>query len=451
MRRRFALVAAVLVASSAGCGSCRETTQGARADASADASTDANANANTLADDLLARDGGDFVARCSKTTAEVELEGGESFEVGGAVVAGNELSAAASFVREGARKGVVFQADAALTKVRTIDLGELAGGDLAPQLATCASCEGQVVVAAFATSAAGPKSVGNRPGAARVAAQRTLVVSAIEGGKASPLYRVPQQADESAAFDLALVAKGSGLVAWDEDSERVVRGIVKVVAFSAGKLGEAIVASPYETDAESPKLVRTAKGEVYLGWLAREAISTDGGVSDADLQGAYLEAPGEERAHQWVEIVALDSTGKPKGAPLAVTARGRGFAASFELVASGDGFDVIVVDGAVRQDGLGSKVSRVPIRAGRPGLIADLVTGGGGAASATVFDSYVTFVDVSERPMVVSLDPPHTLSREPLARGGRFVAALPGAFFSVGIETTDAGAPRASLKRHVCR
>jgi hypothetical protein len=411
---------------------------------------DAAASAAPIDGTTVKEAGAELPARCSRTTAEAALEGGDSFEVGGAELSASEITVAASLSRDGGREGVVFQADLALSKIRATDLGELAGGDLVPRLATCSSCNGRVVVASYAVSAAGPKSFGNVAGTARPAAQRTLVVSALDGGKATPLVRLPQQADESAAFDLVLADKDSGLVAWDEDSDRVVRGIVKVAPFGGGKPGEPVVVSPYETDADSPKLVRNAKGEVFVGWIAREVIGTDGGVADADLQGAYLEAPGEERAHQWIEIVALDTTGKPRGAPFAVTARGRGFASSFELVGTPDGVDVLVVDGAVRQDGMGSRVLRVPVRAGKPGAALELVSAGGGAASATVFGAFVTFVDVSERSMVVALDPPHTVSREPLARGGRFVAAVGSTFYSVGVDGADGGVLTARLRRHDC-
>ncbi len=394
--------------------------------------------------------GAELPARCTRTTAEAPLEGGDSFEVGGAELSASEITVAASLSRDGGREGVVFQADLALSKVRATDLGELAGGDLVPRLATCSACGGRVVVASYSVSAAGPKSFGNVAGKARAAAQRTLVVSALEGGKATPIVRLPQQADESAAFDLSLVDKDSGIVAWDEDSDRVVRGIVKVASFGGGKPGKPVVVSPYETDADSPKIVRTARGEVFVGWIAREVFGTDGGAADADLQGAYLEAPGEERAHQWIEIVELDATGKPRGTPVAVTARGRGFASSFELVGTSDGVDVLVVDGAVRQDGLGSRVLRVPVRAGRPGAAFELVSSGSGAASATVFGAFVTFVDVSERSMIVALEPPHAVSREPLARGGRFVAAVGSTFYSVGVDGADGGVPTAVLRRHDC-
>ncbi len=391
----------------------------------------------------------DLPSRCTATTGEVELPDGESLEVGGAELSPTGITLAASLSRDGGRRAAVFQVDLGLTKVRAQDLGDLGGGDLAPHLATCAACDGHIVVATYTGAPNAPKSFGNRPGSARIAVQRTLVVSALEGAGAVPLVRVPQQSDESSAFDLLLMTKDSGVVAWDEDSERVVRGVVKVASFAGGKLGEAVVVSPYETDADAPKLARTAKGELYVAWIAREVLSIDGGVGDADLEGAYLEAPGEERAHQWVEIVALDGSGKPRGAPLAVTSRGRGFAASFELLVTADGVDVIVVDGAVQKDGLGSRILRVPVRGGKPGASHELV-GQGSAASANVFGPFVTFVDVSERAMVVTLDAPHVVSREPLARGGRFVASTNGSFYSVGVDSGDGGASRAFLRRHTC-
>lgn len=432
----FVSVAAI-VASGAGCGTCRSTDGGAASDAASDA----------LLEGAVVADGGDLPARCKSTTAEAELPGGDTFEAGGAIVTGDRLAVAGSYVVDAVRKGVVVVSDVSLTKVERIELGDLGGGDLAPHLATCTGC-GLPVVAAYAPSPQG-KSLGTKGGTAKDAPQRVLLVSSLEGNRATLLVKVPQQGDESAAFDLLLGAKDAGLVAWDEDSDRVVRGVVKIASFSQGKLGETVVATPYETDADGPKLVRTEKGDVFLAFLAREAFGNDGGVlADADKEGAYLEAPGEERAHQWVEAVALDPSGKPRGAPFAVTPRGRGFASSFELVAAGEGFDVLVVDGAVERDGAGSRLVRVPVRAGKPASATTLA--GGVAGAAAVFGKLVTFVDPSERTMLVALDPPHGVTREPLAGGGRFVAEVGGGFVSAQIAAGDGGPSRAFLKRHAC-
>lgn len=432
---RGALVGALSVVLGAGCGTCRSTE-------TSPAGADATIEAAPLSSSAI--DAGELPARCTSVAAELELPGGDTFEAGTAVVVGDRLYLGGLFA-DGARKGFVLATDTSLGKAERIDLGDLGGGDLAPYVVGGAAF---AVVAAYAPGPSLGKSAATKGGAAKDPPSRTLVVSTLDGAKAVPLLKVLQQADESFAFDLSLSAKDAGLVTWDEDSERVVRGLVKVAPFVGGKLGEATIVSPYETDADTPKLVRTADGRVWLAWLARETITYDAGpLPDADKAGAYLEAPGEDRAHQWVEAVALDpTTGKAQGTPIVLAPR-KGFVAAFELVASGDGFDAVLVDGAVERDGAGSRLVRVPVRGGKAGTPSTLATGVAGAAA--VVGSLVTFVDPSERTMLVPVDG-GPATREPLARGGRVVASLPGALVAAQVTSADGGPGRASLRRLVC-
>ncbi len=388
-------------------------------------------------------------ARCTKTTGELTLEGGQSLEVGDAEIdPSGALYLAASLDREAGRVGTVFRVGSTFDKSEPIDLGKYAGGDLAPRLFVAPS---SLMVASYTKSDA-PRTFGNRAGTARVAGTRTLGFSRLAGASAKPLFEVAQAIDDSFGFDAVVTADGAGLVAWDEDSDRVVRGVVKIAAFRDDKLeaDPPHVVTAYETDADSPKLVRTASGGIWLAYLAREVVAEpEGGAPDADLQGAYLEAPGEERAHQWIELVELDAAGRTKGPAVAVTPRGKGFVASFELVAREGGFDVLVDDGAVRGDGLGARLERIPIRGGKPGPTEELVDGGVGAASPVVVGEAVSFVDIAERTMLLTLSP-RALTREPSAHGGRFVAASKGVLYGVSLDVGEAGPARAVLRRHSC-
>jgi hypothetical protein len=436
---RATVLACVAGGALVGCGSCRETRQGEGAAPSAEASvSDARADAGELA------------ARCTGAVSEVPLEGGDSLEVGSADVGAGGLAVGVSFGRDGARLGAVVLADLGLTKVRSLALGELSAGDAAPLVASCGACGGRRFVAAHVRPEPPAKPAAAPSGAVRgTAPPRVLSISSLDGEALAPVVKVREQADESSAFDLLPGSRDGGLVAWDEDSDRVVRGIVKVATFSLGKVSEPVVVSPYETDADTPKLVRTSKGEVFVAWLAREGVGADGGLADADVAGAYLEAPGEERSHQWVEVLALDEAGRPKGGVVPVTPKTRGFASSFELVPDGDGFDVVVVDAAVQRDGALSRIVRVPVHGGKIATSSELVPFGA-SGGGTVVGPFVTFVDGSERTMLVSREAPFVQSREPLAQGGRFVAYAEGSLFAASIVQGDGGPARGMLRRIRC-
>lgn len=436
---RASALACVLGGALVGCGSCRETRQGEGTAPLAEAGgVDARVDAGELA------------ARCTVALAEAPLEGGDSLEVGSADVGAGGLAVGVSFGRDGARVGAVVVADLALGKVRSLALGELSAGDAAPLVTSCAACGGRRFVATHVKPEPMAKPAVAPSGAVRGAAPpRVLSIASLDGDTLAPVVRVKEQADESSAFDLLPSSRETGLVAWDEDSDRVVRGIVKVATFAGGKVSEPVVVSPYETDADTPKLVRTAKGEVFVAWLAREGVGTDGGLTDADVAGAYLEAPGEERSHQWVEVLALDDAGRPKGLAVPVTPKARGFASSFELVPDGDGFDVVVVDAAVQRDGSLSRIVRVPVHGGKVATLSELVPFGA-SGGASVVGPFVSFVDGSERTMLVSRDAPFVQSREPLAQGGRFVAYAEGSLFAASIVQGDSGPARGMLRRMRC-
>ena len=74
----------------------------------------------------------------------------------------------------------------------------------------------------------------------------------------------------------------------------------------------------------------------------------------------------------------------------------------------------------------------------------------GAAGGASVVGPFVSFVDGSERTMLVSREAPFVQSRETLAQGGRFVAFADGSLFAASIVTTDGGPGRGILRRLRC-
>jgi hypothetical protein len=154
-------------------------------------------------------------------------------------------------------------------------------------------------------------------------------------GEAKVILDVPQQHDDSLAFDLALVgagfahpapppagapsgppARSSVVVIWDEAS-RAGHGVIRAMtlplgdrtSFSAAPSPSALASaasahdvSPPESDAEAPRLVRYGAGSIVL-WIARKP--EPGVPTDA----AEVEATGEARSFGWLESVALDERG----------------------------------------------------------------------------------------------------------------------------------------------
>ncbi len=393
---------------------------------------------------------GEAPSRCTPEGAPRELPGGARLEVGDALVTDAGLVLGAVLPGEAGREGVLLRVSKDLSTLSRVDLGPAGDGDGIPQLFAEG---GALLVASYARSAS-PRSMGPKLGAPPSKATRTLVLSRLEGDSLAVKVRVVQQADESFAFDLAQASAPGGLVAWDEDSDKVVRGLVKVAPFEGAKLGEGIVASPYETDADSPKLARRPGG-YWLAWLAREPVA-EGDAGVEDKQGAYLETPGEGRSHQWIEIVPTDDLGRAAGKVRRLTSS-LGHVASFELVPRGAEVDVLVHDGALRGDGLGTRVFRIRMRDGKAGPPEELVGAGVGASSPTLLGAgaYLTFVDGAERTMLLGLGPDGGLSREGAARSGRLVAAEGMTLWSFAQEGRHEEGPpiepRAVLRKLRCR
>ena len=97
---------------------------------------------------------------------------------------------------------------------------------------------------------------------------RDTALYAIAGdvATASPVV-IPQQRDDSLAFDLAF-AGPAGLLAWDEATS-ASRGVVRAAVFSKDRAAAARDLSPPDSDAELPRVVAAGAGFVVI-WIARK-------------------------------------------------------------------------------------------------------------------------------------------------------------------------------------
>lgn len=296
---------------------------------------------------------------------------------------------------------------------------------------------------------------------------------------------VPQQSDESLAYDVAW-PEGQGteasapLVAWDEDAPPSTdmtkvpilgvpdRGVVKVQLGVDG--AKSRVASPETSDAESPRLA-PRKGGYWLAWLARKPDPREDG-------GVRAEGPGEHRAFRWVELVALDAKGEA-ASPVRRVSPAQGRVVAFDLARGATDRELVVLvqDEAARAEGGGERLVRYVVDGEKADKIegSDLVDAGIGQALAEIVPApwqgsqpqrWLSFADVRERthlvPLGAGVRSAGAPTAEPTLDGARVLASGPGdTVFAVGSSgasgadggalSTALGAGRVELRRLSCR
>lgn len=367
------------------------------------------------------------------------------------VIAGDAVTLDGALVlgvvrRDGAKRvASVVRAPLDLASVKAIDLGPALGDDPPP----VPYVRGADVIAALYARKKDSEGGGADKGT------RELRLVRLDG---STVGSVAQQADESAAFDVAWPADGPPLVAWDEDAPipsgqfLADRGTVKVQLLGSSDKPRAV--SPYATDAEQPKLLaRTGAGGGYwLAWIARR------GEAEAD-SGTYApEGPGERRDRRWVELAALDARGELSG-PIRRVSPERGRVVSFELAVASGGAELVVLaqDEVAAGEGAGARIVRYVVSADRSDPV-ELVDGGLGHAIATVTPPsaprWLSWTDGAERAHLVPLGPALSVqaaaTTERALDRARLVAATADALYAVASDATQSGG-RLVLRRLTCR
>lgn len=215
-----------------------------------------------------------------------------------------------------------------------IDLGPTLGDAPPPRMLLAG---GDLLAAAYSIAdAAVPNSSAN--GANAKTRRLSLYEVPLEPGRGAPkpIFDVPQERDDSLAFDLALVGpehappsgpalRRSAVVVWDEAS-RAGHGVIRATTVSladrmSASSGASAAASessmhdvsPSDSDAEVPRVVSYGSGALAL-WIARKL--EPGVPTDA----AEVEATGEARSFGWLESVMLDEHGAPAGPVRKLTA-----------------------------------------------------------------------------------------------------------------------------------
>jgi hypothetical protein len=246
---------------------------------------------------------------------------------------------------------------------------------------------------------------------------RDLSIYRIADGKAARVLDVPQQRDDSLAFDVAVGPTGAA-VAWDEDAIGNERGNIKLAILSPD--GKQIVASrivsPDGSDAETPRIV-ARPGGFWIVWVASRLENPDAGLEP----GHAIERPAEERRFKWLELQVVDDHGVPVGGTKRLTSA-TGRLSLFDLAVraeSPDVVDIVARDDDQTNEAVGARIVRITItgeKADPPiGIVADgvgrgvpdLLPAGPGAVPA----SWLSFIDVHDASRLVPLD----ATRTPLA------------------------------------
>jgi hypothetical protein len=280
-----------------------------------------------------------LAARCKPPTGGAAL--GEDVEIGEAVAVHDGFAVGLLRKTDAGSVGSVAVLSRDLSKVTVVDLGAPYGDAPPPRPAV----SGDALYAAFYLSQKADK-------------KRDLSIFKIDDGRAALAVTVPQQKDESLAFDFSVATQG-GVVAWDEDAIGLMRGDIQVALLSPdGKsVASTRIVSGETADAELPRVVARKSG-FWAVWVSNHLEDSPSPTGDAPA----LEGPGESRAYHWLEAVALDEHGAPKGIVKRLTSA-TGHVSTFDLATRDDGetLDVLARDDDQPADGTGGRILRVSI------------------------------------------------------------------------------------------
>ncbi len=254
--------------------------------------------------------------------------------------------------------------------------------------------------------------------------KRQITLFRALAGKPETIQSFADATDDSQAFDVA-TNNDTGLLAWDDDAPGGV-GVVKVAPLSASGGGAVTAISKEGSDAEGPR-VAIRPGGYWVAWIARRAEP----LPEAGRE--RIERAGENRAYEWLELAAVDTTGKRIGDVQRLTPQS-GHVTSFDLIASADGIDVFARDEGEAKEGDGARLERISVHGDKSDPPAVVVSNGVGtgvpaASLANGGSAWLAYVDLADHTRVIPLQAapgsPSLSSVEPALEGGRVLLAIP--------------------------
>ncbi|HEX8789340.1 MAG TPA: hypothetical protein VF765_00205 [Polyangiaceae bacterium] len=306
---------------------CRKAGSDAAGTTDAGAGTTNAAEAATTAQPVV------VPARCKATGAGVALVGAgaaEDLELGDAVAVADGWAVGIVHKVGASRMAAIAFLGPDATLARVVDLAPTLGDASPPHLAARGT---DLLAASYALSK-------------RTDVRELTLYLVPKTADPKVIATIPQQRDDSLAFDLA-----PGLVVWDEAiAKPSPRGVIRAAELMPGdQVGAAHDVSPPESDAEMPRLAPAAHGYTVF-WLARRPEAQ---ASDA---AAPAEAVGDVRAYSW-----LESSGTPTHRLTSAT----GHVSAFDVapLAAGDAL-VVARDDGEAVDGSGGALLRIRVHAG---------------------------------------------------------------------------------------
>lgn len=274
-------------------------------------------------------------ARCHATATGVALvgDGGAiDFEIGDAVPFADGWAVGIVHRVASSRMAAVALLGADATGARIVDLAPTLGDAPPPHLAPRGA---DLLAASYVLSK-------------RSDARQLALYAVPKSGDPKLVATVPQERDDSLAFDLA-----PGMLVWDEATAPTAgsppRGVIRAADVLADSVGAPHDVSPPDSDAEMPRLAPAAHGYTVF-WLARRPETQ---ASDAAAQG---EAIGDVRAYSWIE-----SSGTPTHRLTSTS--GHVSAYDVEPLAGGDAL-IVARDDGESIDGSGGMLLRVRVHVG---------------------------------------------------------------------------------------
>jgi hypothetical protein len=343
-------------------------------------------------------------ARCKVAPTSVVLAtGADSFEVGEGTATNGGFAVGLLRKDAGETVGSVAVVDRALGGVTFADVAA-PYADAPPPLPFLIG--GDVYAAFFSRD--------RTPSSTSVKLPRDLSIYRIADGKGTRLIDVPQQRDDSLAFDVATGSGGAALV-WDEDAIGNERGDIKLAVLSpdAKAIASSRIVSPDGTDAESPRIV-ARRGGFWIVWVASRLEYPDAGL----WPGEAIERPAEERRFKWLELQLVDDHGAAVGGAKRLTSQS-GRVALFDLAARPDAPDVLDIlarDDDETSEAVGARIVRITVTGDKPdppiaivgdGVgrgVPDLLPGGAGGVPA----AWLSYSNVHDASILVPLGPTRT-------------------------------------------
>jgi hypothetical protein len=360
-----------------------------------------------VTEDAGMAEAGPPASRCS-VTGTVTLGSGETedLDIEEGVFTSDAAWVALLRTTHGSRIASVVRLGAKESAAHPVDLGAVAGDVSPPTLfvrgndVLAASC-----VLPRADVGASARSEGGH-----------WTVSRLSGDAAAPLLVLAQTGKDVPTLSACAGPSGSpfgAALAWDEDRAgahapvtdggELPRGAVRVAFLTPDLRAVARVdtVSPETSDAERPKVL-AREGGFWVAWMARRLEASREPAPD-------LEAPGEEPAYRWVEVLALDAQGKPAG-PVRRLTPALGHASGFEMVsAPASRLDVYVALDDEREQGAGGSIVHAVVTAASPPRTVPLSEGVGRARGLWLDEqsprpSVLLYVDFADHVRALNLN-----------------------------------------------